>query len=810
MLGRSVFLASTMLCAGIANAADVPSGKSGTGIVGGAKSGSHHTARALPVKVSQPHAEDEQLIVTGTRNRRATARQSLSPISVVTGAQLRQSGSADIRDALVQLAPSVSRQPVGYGNANMIDTINMRGLTSNQTLILVNGKRRDPTAIFYNNPGPQFGTTPVDLGMLPSSAIDHIEILQDGAAAQYGSDAIAGVINIILKHNKKGLSIDTNNGGYYAGDGFTSNESVNYGMDLKGKGFFSLSAEVKYQDHTDRTPATPDGQRNNHILGNPRELRESLGYNMEYELAKNIQLYSFSTYAHRNSEAYQYYRPGIGSNALPTIYPNGYSPQEGNNEDDFGVTVGLKGHHYFDWDLSTTYGEDINSASMFESGNTSLYALTGTSPTEFHQNTQRNSQWTTNADFRHSFDVPLLAGPINLSFGAEYRYESWAILPGDPGSYYGTGTQAQYGTSPGNSVRSNRNVTGGYIDLGTTLLPHWRVDFAARYEHYTNSQDTQNGKVSTRYDISPAIAVRGTVSNGFRAPTLAESNYNSISVLPSSVTGVLRPTSAAARSLGAAPLKPERSTNFSVGLVLNPLPRLHVTVDAYQISIRDRIVQGGQYNGPAAIAALEAAGITIPSGMSPNAVSAVYFANGASTKTRGVDIAAQYNTNLGRYGRVDWDASLNLNDNKITKINNDLNNNPVLNAQQQAYITSYFPKNKLIFGGVWHYEKWSLAVHEIRYGHGSSALTYYYGPLAYSNKQFLRFTQTPRYQTDLQLGYDIDSHWHVALGGVNVGNQKPREIPANNQYNHVLFRDIYYQGMGINGGYYYFQASARF
>ncbi|MBX0344129.1 TonB-dependent receptor [Acetobacter sp. TBRC 12305] len=764
--------------------------------------------KATPVADHQP--SEEQLIVTGTRDPRATVRQSLSPISVVTTAQLLRTGSADLREALVQLAPSVSMPAMSWGSAGMAETLNMHGLTSNQTLILVNGKRRDTSAIFQNNAGPQFGTTPVDLGMLPRSAIDHIEILDDGAAAQYGSDAIAGVINIILKKNKTGLTLNTNNGGYYAGDGFTSDEYINYGMNLKDRGFLSLSAEAKFQDHTDRTPASWTGDHNNHILGNPRELRETIGYNMEYEFLPHLKLYSFSTYGHRNSEAFQYNRAPGSANDLPTVHPGGYSPQMANNEDDFGVTAGLKGQAYFDWDVSTTYGEDINHDNIFESGNTSLYALYGTTPTFFHQNTSRNSQWTTNVDFRRSFKTPLLAGPINLSFGAEYRYETWRLLPGDPASYYGSGTQSQFGTSPANSVNSHRDVTSGYIDISDEILPKWRVDLAGRYEHYTNSQDAESGKISTRYDISPKIAIRGTVSNGFRAPTLAESNYNNIGSSLTAVTAILRPGSTAAKALGGGALKPERSTNFSAGIVFSPVRNLHINIDAYQISIRDRIVQGGTYVGAPAVAALAAQGFSIPAGISTSSVRAYYFANGASTRTQGVDIGAQYLTNLNRFGRIDWDVSLNLNNTKITKVNNNLYGNPILNAQQQSYLKNPYPKSKLIFGGVWSINKWSFAVHEIRYGHGTSTLEYYYGPLAYSGTQFLRVAQTARYQTNLQVSYDINKNWRVSLGGINVGNEYPRKMPRETRVNQVLIYDVDYQGIGFNGGYYYFQAAAQF
>ncbi|WP_220793961.1 TonB-dependent receptor plug domain-containing protein [Gluconacetobacter dulcium] len=747
---------------------------------------------------------DEQVIVTGTRDPHQTAKKSVSPITVVSAQQLKSTGQPDLRDALVQLDPSITRPGVTSGNANMTSTISLRGLTSDQTLILVNGKRRHSTSIMTDDTGsPENGTTPVDLGMFPMSSIDHIEILQDGAAALYGSDAIAGVVNIILKKNPQGLDLHSVNGGYYAGDGFTTDNTVSWGTSLTDRGYFHLDGEFKHQDHTNRGDAdTRMGTKVNQYFGNPQETRVSLGYNMGYKITDKVEFYSFASYAHRASWSYQNYRtPSI----LPQVYPEGFSPVSSLDEDDFNVAVGFKGELFdgWNWDLSTSYGEDHSHFDLNDSVNTMLYADTGATPTHFHVMTFSNRQWTTDFGIRKAFDVPLLAGPVNFSIGAQYRNDAYNVNPGDPASYYGSGPQGQSGLNQLSTTRASRDVTAGYIGLSTRLLQNWQIDFAGRFEHYTDAGDTETGKVSTRYDINKYVALRGGISNGFRAPTLAEQYYTSLSTTPTGANGVVAVNSATARALGSKPLTPERSMNFSAGFLLNPLPNLNISVDAYQITVRHRIVEGGVYNGQRAIDALEAGGYQVDSTVTPESVSVQYFSNGANTRTRGVNITAGYRTDFGRYGKVTWDASLNLNETKVTRDYLDANGNPLLSAQGIGYLTTAFPRNKMIFGASWHKGKWDFAIHEMRWGHTINQLQYVTGPNAWSNSVFYQMYSKPKFQTNILLGYQATQRLHVALGANNLFNEYPSRIPLNTSYVGVVPYDSSAQQLGFNGGYYY-------
>ncbi|MBB2202075.1 TonB-dependent receptor plug domain-containing protein [Gluconacetobacter tumulisoli] len=760
---------------------------------------------ATQARAAEANADAEQVIVTGTRDPHQTARKSVSPVVVISARQLSQTGQADVRDALIQMIPSMTRSNMNIGNSNMTDAIQLRGLTPNQTLVLVNGKRRHTTSVMTDYTGPQQGSIPVDIDMIPVSAIDHVEVLQDGAAAQYGSDAIAGVVNIILKQSSRALTAQAINGGYYYGDGFTSGESVNWGTDLGGRGFFDLSAEYKYMDHTDRGgPDNRTGLYDNHILGNPRQQRETISYNMGYDVTENIQLYSFASYGHVNGESYQNFRT---SAILPEVYPNGFSPQITLAQNDYSFTGGFKGHHLgWDWDVSTTYGGNAADVGMFDTVNPDLYQATGATPTTFDpMMTFNDTEWTTDAGIRRGFHLPVLASPLNFALGAQYRYDTYQVGAGEPASYYGGGPAADDGLSPMSASNSHRDVTAGYLDLSTQLIRNLQLDLAGRIEHYTDVGNTETGKAALRYDINPVIGLRGTISNGFRAPSLAEEHYSNLGVSPTGASGILPVNSRSAILLGSRPLRPERSMNYSVGLVLNPAPRLHIAIDAYQIDMRHRITLGGVYNGEQAIDALEAGGFGLPSGLIPADVTAQYFANTSNTRTRGADITATYQTPLGRYGSINWDVAVNVNETQITHIDDDQNGNPLLNALYQGFMTSYTPRNKQIFGGTWSNGKWSVALHEIRYGHVVSQQQYVTGPYAYSNSVYLPFYQAPRAATNILVGYQVTPSWRVALGANNLFNARQRTVPYDTNYLGTQKFNFDVQQIGFNGGYYYFQ-----
>ena len=754
----------------------------------------------------------DQVVVTGTRTA-TKATRSLTPVDVITAAQLQSTGQTDLRDALVSLSPAIQRQAMGGAQAALVDVLTLHGLSPDHVLVLVNGKRRHSTATISLNAGPQRGSTGVDIDLIPVSAVDHIEILRDGAAAQYGSDAIAGVINIILKADTKGGSIETSVGQTYQGDGLKQDTSAHYGLALGAGGFLDLSAEVARQNHTDRTAdyahtGSLAGSASNRYTGDPSGTREVVGFNAGYYLGDSVELYGFGTYAHKDAASYQTVR---GSGVLPAIYPNGFVPQDLLNENDFSVTAGVKGTNLlgWKWDLSSTYGGDYDRFSQADSENVGLYAATGHTPTTFYIGSQQNTQWTNNLDFTRPFNVFVLPHPVTVSFGFEQRTEGYSVSAGEPDAYLYGGTPALVGLTPISAIDKTRNVLGTYIDLATNITQKWRIDLSGRLEHYSDVGDTTNGKVSTRYEIAPWLAVRGSVGTGFRAPTLAQEYYTTISPTPTSAAALLAANSAAARSLGAQPLKPEQSTSYNLGFVLTPTRDINVTLDAYQINIRNRIVEGGAQSGQAAINAIGLAGFTTPVSIPASAISAAYFTNGANTRTSGLDLTGSYHTYLGQYGTLDWDLGVNVNNTSITHLAPGANGQPLLNAQQIAYLTTGTPKSKIIIGGTWSFGKWGVSLHETRFGSTSAQETYFTGPNAGSVSVFIPFTNKAEYTTDLEVRYAVTKGFQVALGAKNLFNEYPNKLPLSAQYAGVQY-DSTTSAIGYDGGFYYLRAKYLF
>jgi iron complex outermembrane receptor protein len=750
--------------------------------------------------IGAAHAQTtDELIVTGTREQGHKAGDSATPIEVISGASLEQTGQVDLRDALEQLSPGITRESFNTNADALTDILTLHGLSPNHLLVLIDGKRRHSTAN-NNTYGPYQGQSGVDLDVIPVSAIDHIEILRDGDSAQYGADAIAGVINIILKSGSSGGSVETSDGAYYAGDGFSRQVSGDAGFSLGEKGFVHLSAEYSGKDYTDRNGLDPrTGQHTNTFEGNPANNTESLGIKSGYWLNDDVELYGFATYAHREGSGKEIYRlPSL----LPTVYPNGFVPEDTRLEDDFGVTTGLKGDNLlgWSWDLSSTYGRDALSVGLDNSANPDFFAAFGYTPKDFHIDSLTSSQWTNSLDLTRPFAVPLLAAPLTVSLGAEHRYESYDIGAGDYASYFDGGSQALAGTSPVNAGDHSRNVVAAYIDLATKLTPQWQIEPAGRFEHYSDIGDTETGKISTRYDFTDHFALRGSFGTGFQAPSLAQEYFSTLAVGPDEAQGLLSPLSIAAKILGASPLKPERSTNINFGAVINPLAHLNVTIDAYQVDVHDRIVDSGYASGSVAAAALAAGGIVLPS--TATYISTDYLQNAANTRTRGVDIDVTYLSDFGANGTVNWSFAANINNTKLLNVATDSSGNSVLSAQQASWLTDVTPKYKLVFGGRWELRDWAVSLHETVYGPASDEVTIYQGPNTFSTTVFDRFHESTKATTDVAIDYALIRNLTLTLGANNLFNAMPNKLAVPDQYNGWQY-DGFVSQLGINGGYYY-------
>jgi iron complex outermembrane recepter protein len=796
---RLILVAIATTSAGAAFAADS----------GASTNASADIAGAIDSTGGSPETTLDSVIVTGTRDTDVKARDSAAPVVVLGADALESTGATNLRDALERTLPSLNRQSFGGDLGTLTDAIQLRGLSPDDVLVLVNGKRRHTTANIYLDSGPQQGSAPTDLDLIPVSAVDHIEVLEDGAAALYGSDAIAGVINIILKSEDRGGGAEGTVGQYYQGDGFSGAANADVATSLGEGGFAHFSADYRHQDHSVRSgPDSRTGNVDNLIFGDPESTRISLAYNADKSFADDaVELYSFGTYAHRHAESYENFRlPSI----LPAVYPAGFSPQEKIDEADFSDTLGVKGKDLlgWHWDLSTTYGLDDDNFGLIDSGNPGLFALTGGTPTRFHISTNKLTQWTNNLDLTHPFEIGL-AAPLNVSLGAEYRRERYTIGSGDPESYLYGGSQSYVALEPVSAGKHQRSNVAGYLDFSVKPVAAWTVDLAGRYEHYTDFGNATSGKLTTRYDFTSQFALRATASNGFRAPSLAQEYFSNLNVSPTGASGQLAVNSPAALALGASPLRAEKSTNFSLGTVLEPLEGLHATLDGYYVKIKNRIIEGGTYQGPVAVSALESQGVTFPPGIDPADVSAFYFSNGADTKTYGVDFTADYRTSIGEAGHIDWDAEANWTHTQVTRIGLDENRNPLLNLQGVANLTTAQPESKVILGGVWSNHGYSATLHEIRYGTSIFQDTYYAGPNIFSNKVFYRSVDPARYVTNLEAAYKWTSGFQWIVGANNLFNAYPKALPAQNRYIGAARFDGN-TGLGIDGGYYYTRLSFKF
>jgi iron complex outermembrane receptor protein len=796
------------------------------------------TTTATAAAADAPAAAPEEVIVTGTRQSGRTKQQSPAPIDFISAKDLQATGEQNVFDALNKVLPSLDLPPIGFDTAGLVRSARLRGLSPDDVLILIDGKRRHVSANINADIGPVGGSDPVDLDMIPISLIDHIEVLRDGAAAQYGSDAIAGVINIILKHADHGGSAYAQEGATYVQDGFTNNlgASAAVGLNGVGEGFFDFGADYRYHDHTNRdgtfpseavtgtqlaTPFTvPNPKTISQIEGDPRYNLVNLGYNTGYTIG-STEVYSFGTYGYRHSEAFENYRdPNTSGTYTPTaitpatpfgnltafgFYPEGFEPLEASNEDDYAATVGVKGELFDGWnyDLSSTYGGDIVNISTIASINTDYLHAFGTSPTSFHAGEYNDTEWTNNLDINKPIDVPFFAKPLNIAFGAEFRRNTYQLEPGDGPSQYGGGSQAYPGFTNLDAGQYHRTNEAVYTDWATYPLENWQIDVAGRFEHYSDVKDTETGKVTSRYDIFPWLGIRGTISNGFRAPSLAQEGFEAVNVGPTTAGGQFPVNSAAARFLGSTPLKPERSQNYEAGIVAEPIHGMHVGLDVYQIDIRDQIVDSGLIGGANAFEAFALSG-ALPPTCTPTSgcnLYAQYYTNGVNTKTRGADLTVDYTTFLGDEGKIAWVGAVNANYVKLTRVEASAQFTPDVLSE----ITSDTPKSKIILQGTYSLDPWSLMLRVTRFGQSVEVLA----DGDTGGAPFTANRNRPAWIGDTEIGYKITPDIQLTLGANNFTDKYAAKSTLASRY-HNAVEYIPSSPYGIDGGFYYGRVAFTF
>jgi iron complex outermembrane receptor protein len=673
-------------------------------------------AGAAALAIPAAHADPvETVVVTGTRAGGHTEANSAVPISVYDDTRLASSGFNDIGQALDSISPSVnmSHSQTSPSAANT-RSITLKGMAPDQVLVLVNGKRWQPSSVMVFNNAVGHGSVPYDLGAIPLSAVDRIEILNDSAAAQYGSDAIAGVVNVILKSNSSGGLYGAQAGITDVGDGFTYDLSGSQGFDL-GDGHLTLSGDIRHQDITNR--ATPDPRNGNKIdqgVGDPRALEIGFAADAGYTIRDGIDAYGSLIVSRRDSQSGPTFRlPGTSP-----LYPNGFLPLVNPEIWDVTAITGVRADlgGGFKADFSNSFG--FNSA-HFDVHNTANNALGLASPTDFYSGTLEYDQDTVNLAVSRDLADMLFAG--NVAAGLEFRTEHYQITPGSALSYQQGGAQGFPGFSPRLPVDNSRNAVSVFLD-GEAKPIHWlTLGAAGRYDHYSDFGDSLTAKGTARVDITDWAALRGSLGTGFRAPSLPQQYFSSV-VSQITTTGAITRTGTyqvndpIAAALGARPLKPEKSHNYSAGVVIHPLEDFLVSADWYQINVSDRIILSDQLKGPVVSAILAANGVT-------DVQQVQFFTNAAHTRTQGYEFSASYRISLE--GGYTLDAGLQYGQYRTQLLN--LASNPVLpslpylGATSTGLLISAQPLDKLTSSLTFTHDIFSATVNVDHFGPWVSA-----------------------------------------------------------------------------------------
>lgn len=820
-------------------------------------------AQTASTDTAAESSELQEVIVTGTRQGGLEAAESPAPVQILSNEALQAAaGNPDLMSTLAQIIPSLQMQAFGFDMAGQTLMARLRGMSPNHVLVLVNGKRRHTSANIQVDAGSAYeGGANTDLNFIPVDAIDHVEVLTEGAAAQYGTDAIAGVINIILKKKNDGGTLTATDGRNFDNQGPTGDVSGNMGLGDDNV-FFNITGEVHNHGHTDHTGADPRALNVstypnsnmlqlpgypfiNHIEGDAEIHSKLAMVNTGVNVTDQIQAYATASYGYKDAASFENYRPpqriSATVNGVTTYpFPFGFNPREATQETDYQGTFGVKGTTAdWNWDLATSYGKDhINEYTLDTIGNTytdTTSPLYGEpTPSNFYDGYLQASQWTNTLDINKDFDVGM-AGPLNVAFGGEYRYETYIIGAGVPGAYLSGGPQSFAGLAPTDAGSHDRKNLAGYIDLAGKPIDNLRVDLAGRYEHYDDFGNAVVGKLTARYDFNPEFALRGTVSNGFRAPTLAEEYFSSTNVGPTSATVVLPPNSKGGKLLGLGNgLQAEKSRNYSFGAVWRPLPAMSVTVDLYEIDVTNRIEATGllyatYVNGvPSAAAnairaAITANGRTIdPVVLASGGVAVQTFANGLDTRTRGLDVAAQYGVDYA-LGHVNYNLTGTINDTALT--NNPASLSPAIFAGQSLYdtraisdITEASPKFVFGAGADWTWNNLTVNLLEKLYGPSAEWATDGGNTLLPDGQpKYFKSTIGTIPITNLDLGYQMKKYLKIDIGAINLFDRYPplrnsqmlASFFAHRNSTAAQIQPIW-SPFGIDGGYYYAKATFSF
>ncbi len=766
----------------------------------------------------------EAVAVIGSRGEERTVINAPVPIDVLSMSDVHATGRTETAQMIQSAAPSFNfPRPSIADGTDAVRPATLRGLGSDQVLVLINGRRRHTSALININGTVGRGQAAVDLNAIPSGMIDHIEILRDGAAAQYGSDAIAGVINIVLKANAanditSSLGMTSSSQGSVKNDGKVFQAAGTYSVPMNG-GVLRPPGELRDRGSTNRSFPDPRPQyfagdsRNsnpppfNHRSGDAYT-HDIYGFmNYGRNLANKMQVYSFGGLSFRRTDGPGSYRRPLDARNVRAIAPDGFLPLIQTQVWDGSYAAGVKGENNdWQWDLGSGFGRRSIQYTIANSLNASM----GTqSPTRFNSGQLAFNQSTTNLDLHHEFKGET---PVRLGLGAEYRWESYDITAGELASYTNgfvpildglnqgkpaaPGAQVFPGFKPGDAGLNSRYNGAAYVDLESDLTKQWLVGLAGRAENYSDFGSTVTGKLSSRFEVQKGFSLRGAISTGFRAPSLHQEYFSATST--NFINGVpfdirtFPVSDPVARVLGAKDLKPEKSTNFSGGFAIEPAKSLSFTADYYYITIKDRIVFSDNFIGAQVTALLASKGFTGVQG-------GRFFTNAIDTRTQGFDLVANYGVELDKAGFLRLTASYN---NTQTTVTNVIPTPPELSSQSEALfgraergrIEVGQPRDNVVLAANWKLKGWAVNLNGHRYGQVITKGTAADGT---GDNVF-----SPKTLTDVAVEWTTPFGPRVTVGADNVLDVYPDFQRAGTDFN-TITRFSGATPFGFNGRYVY-------
>jgi iron complex outermembrane receptor protein len=822
-------------------------------------------AAEIDVPMTLDQLLTEVVVVVGSRTPRTNV-ETTAPVDVVTAEEISHVGKTETGRVLSTLAPSYISMPQTIADGtDHIDPAALRGLGPDQVLVLINGKRRHKTSLLNVNGTYGRGTVGTDLNAIPVDSIKRIEVLRDGAASQYGSDAIAGVINIVTKDYTDLLDVTTMTGETGSSDGFQMKTGANYGFKIGKKGFLNITGDFLKKNPTNRagqyngyiyTAAPPAGadaatvmaaqQADANALAAHGKTRDDFrmregeageesamgAYNLQIPIDDASTFYSFGDLGHRNGNAAGFNRfPNSATQVVSSLYPDGFLPEIHSNINDLEVTAGVKRKGDWTIDASITHGQNSFQFNIENSNNASLGGL---SPTSFDAGTLSSSETLADLDLLRKIDTGFLK---SLAFvaGSEVRTESYKISAGDDASWeFGPGNdptkaaktpsggatipgaQVFPGFQPANEVDRTRNNVGVYAGLESEIVKGLNADIGGRYENYSDFGNSFTGKAALRVPLGSALAVRGAVSTGFRAPSLQQLWFNNTATLfvPDPVTGALVPNQvltvnnanpiAGRQGFGVPALKQETSQNASAGLTFRPMDNLSITADGYFIRLKNRIT----LTNPFQTSTPGAAGMVIKQILAPfpGVSSAQFFANAVDTDTMGADIVGDYAVNTGA-GTLLFSSALNLTKTEVKDVHAPSQlSNAFASVMPSDFANLYFDRlaRNRLEDSVPHVKGYASLRYTLRQLTALVRANYYgqvrYKPDIVSDSQ----TFAPKTLFDAELAYQVTKNMQLTVGGDNLFNTFPdQNTHPNNLFNNRLIYNRNVTQFGLNGGFYY-------